>query len=140
MLSPEFKFGDRFAVVCVGHPIQNRHFKEALGVGCDEGYAEYAVTPPKNSVKILEDVGFTEAAVATDAIATAYHAVVSEGCTMVFATVAIVGLSRLGLNGVAVVAHLGSMSMASTSIPQNSIKLRLPAPKSVRRALDHLRT
>ncbi|KXH61001.1 hypothetical protein CSAL01_06677, partial [Colletotrichum salicis] len=30
-----FNVGDRFAVACVGHPIQERKFEEALGVGCD---------------------------------------------------------------------------------------------------------
>lgn len=108
MLSSEFEIGDRVAVACAGHPIQGRNFAEALGVGRDGGYAEYAVAPTKNLVKIPEDVGFAQAAVATDAIATAYHAVVSEGGTKEFVTVAIVGLGGLGLNGVAVAAHCGA--------------------------------
>lgn len=108
MLTSEFKIGDRVAVACVGHPIQGRNFKEALGVGCDGGYAEYAVAPTKNLVKIPSEIGFAQAAVATDAIATAYHAVISEGYTNELSTVAIVGLGGLGLNGVAVAAHCGA--------------------------------
>lgn len=108
ILPSKFKLGDRVAVACVGHPIQNRDFGEALGVGCDGGYAEYAVAPTKNLVKIPKEVGFAQAAVATDAIATAYHAVISEGNTTNISTVAIVGLGGLGLNGVAIAAHRGA--------------------------------
>ncbi|KAL0930370.1 alcohol dehydrogenase [Colletotrichum truncatum] len=103
-----FKVGDRIAVACVGHPIQERNFHEALGVGCDGGYAEYAVAPIKNLVKIPESVGFAEAAVATDSIATAYHAVVAEGRVSSSMTVAVIGLGGLGLNGVAVAALRGA--------------------------------
>lgn len=55
---PPLKVGDRVAVACVGHPIQERNFQEALGVGCDGGYAEYAVAPIKNLVKIPNNVDF----------------------------------------------------------------------------------
>ncbi|KAH6995406.1 chaperonin 10-like protein [Ilyonectria destructans] len=74
-----FNVGDRVAVACVGHPIQQRNFQEALGVGCDGGYAEYTVAPIKNLVKLPDAVGFAQAAVATDSIATAYHAIITEG-------------------------------------------------------------
>ncbi|KXH33273.1 hypothetical protein CSIM01_03187 [Colletotrichum simmondsii] len=103
-----FKVGDRVAVACVGHPIQERNFHEALGVGCDGGYAEYAVAPVKNLVKIPHQVEFAEAAVATDSVATAYHAVVAEGRVSASHTVAVIGLGGLGLNGLAIAAHRGA--------------------------------
>ncbi|TDZ15309.1 alcohol dehydrogenase [Colletotrichum orbiculare MAFF 240422] len=103
-----FKVGDRVAVACVGHPIQERNFQEALGVGCDGGYAEYTVAPLKNLVKIPDEVGYAEAAVATDSIATAYHAVVTEGQIEASMTVAVIGLGGLGLSGVAVAALRGA--------------------------------
>ncbi|KAJ3939224.1 uncharacterized protein N0V96_010670 [Colletotrichum fioriniae] len=103
-----FKVGDRVAVACVGHPIQERNFQEALGVGCDGGYAEYALAPVKNLIKIPEQVGFAEAAVATDSVATAYHAVVAEGRVSKSHTVAVIGLGGLGLNGLAIAAHRGA--------------------------------
>ncbi|KAK1710666.1 chaperonin 10-like protein [Colletotrichum lupini] len=103
-----FKVGDRVAVACVGHPIQERNFHEALGVGCDGGYAEYAVAPIKNLVKIPDQVGFAEATVATDSVATAYHAVVAEGRVSASHTVAVIGLGGLGLNGLAIAVHRGA--------------------------------
>lgn len=102
------KVGDRVAVACVGHPIQERNFQEALGVGCDGGYADYAVAPLKNLVKLPDSVSFVDAAVATDSIATAYHAVVTEGRVSESTTVAVIGLGGLGLNGVATAALRGA--------------------------------
>ncbi|KAL2877174.1 hypothetical protein SGCOL_007569 [Colletotrichum sp. CLE4] len=103
-----FKVGDRVVVSCVGHPIQERNFEEALGVGCDGGYAEYALAPGKNVVKIPGQVDFAEAAVATDSVATAYHAIVAEGRVCESHKVGVIGLGGLGLNGLAIVAHRGA--------------------------------
>lgn len=94
-LTTPFKVGDRIAVACVGHRIQERNFQEALGVGCDGGYAEYAVAPVKNLVMLPDNIGFPEAAVATDSVATAYHAVVTEGSVSPESTVGIIGLGGL---------------------------------------------
>jgi propanol-preferring alcohol dehydrogenase len=106
--STRFQVNDRVAVACVGHPIEERNFQKALGVGCDGGYAEYAVAPIKNLVKLPDGVDFAEAAVATDSIATAYHAVVTEGGITKASTVAIIGLGGLGLNGLAIAALCGA--------------------------------
>ncbi|KAM0324914.1 hypothetical protein ACHAQA_007880 [Verticillium albo-atrum] len=106
--SSGFSVGDRVGVACVGHPIQDRSFQEALGVGLDGGYAEYTLAPVKNLVKLPDAVSFEEAAVATDSIATAYHAVVAEGGVTSASTVAVIGLGGLGLNGVAIAALRGA--------------------------------
>ncbi|RMJ07783.1 hypothetical protein CDV36_012621 [Fusarium kuroshium] len=106
--SHAFGVGDRVAVACTGHPIEERNFQEAIGVGRDGGYAEYTVAPIKNLVHLPDSVSFANAAVATDSIATAYHAVVSEGGVVDSSTVAILGLGGLGLNGVAIAAHRGA--------------------------------
>ena len=45
-----------------------------VGAACDGGYAEYAVLPERNVVRIPDGVSDVEAAVASDAIATPYHA------------------------------------------------------------------
>ncbi|KAH6633108.1 chaperonin 10-like protein [Boeremia exigua] len=102
--SPSLKIGDSVAVACVGHPIETRDFSEALGVGRDGGYAQYVVAPLKNLVPIPAGVSFAQAAVATDSVATAYHAIVSEGGIGPSSTVGIIGMGGLGLNGVAIAA------------------------------------
>jgi D-arabinose 1-dehydrogenase-like Zn-dependent alcohol dehydrogenase len=50
------------------------NFRGNVGNGCDGGYAEYCVLPERNLVRIPDGVTDLEAAVASDAIATPYHA------------------------------------------------------------------
>lgn len=53
-------------------------------------------------------MGFADAAVSSDSVATAYHAVVAEGRVSESTTVAVIGLGGLGLNGVAIAALRGA--------------------------------
>jgi D-arabinose 1-dehydrogenase-like Zn-dependent alcohol dehydrogenase len=50
------------------------HFRGNVGSGCDGGYAEYVALPERNLVPIPDGVTDLEASVASDAIATPYHA------------------------------------------------------------------
>jgi D-arabinose 1-dehydrogenase-like Zn-dependent alcohol dehydrogenase len=50
------------------------NFRGNVGAACDGGYAEYVVLPERNLVPIPDGVTDVEAAVASDAIATPYHA------------------------------------------------------------------
>jgi D-arabinose 1-dehydrogenase-like Zn-dependent alcohol dehydrogenase len=50
------------------------NFRGNVGQGCDGGYAEYVALPERNLVAIPDGVTDLEAAVASDAIATPYHA------------------------------------------------------------------
>ena len=50
------------------------NFRGNVGNGCDGGYAEYVALPERNLVPIPDGVTDLEAAVASDAIATPYHA------------------------------------------------------------------
>jgi propanol-preferring alcohol dehydrogenase len=55
-----------------------RNFAGYLGMAADGGYAEYAAVPALNLCRIPEGVGDLEAAIATDAIATPFHACKEE--------------------------------------------------------------
>ncbi len=50
------------------------NFRGNVGSGCDGGYAEYVALPERNLVPIPDGVTDLEASVASDAIATPYHA------------------------------------------------------------------
>jgi D-arabinose 1-dehydrogenase-like Zn-dependent alcohol dehydrogenase len=54
------------------------NFRGNVGSGCDGGYAEYVALPERNLVAIPEGVTDLEASVASDAIATPYHACHAE--------------------------------------------------------------
>lgn len=74
----------------------------------DGGYAEYVVVPAKLLVALSGEVNFAQAAVASDSIATAYHAVVGEAEVTNGSRVAIIGLGGLGLNAVRVAKLQGA--------------------------------
>ncbi|KAH6662477.1 putative oxidoreductase [Halenospora varia] len=97
----EVQKGDRVAVALVPPAC-------AIGLDYDGGYAKYACAPVSTLVPIPEKVSFEHAAVATDAIVTAYHAVVAEGGVGASTTVAIVGLGGLGAIGLRVAVLQGA--------------------------------
>lgn len=94
-----FGVGDRVALAIKSHPIGSAKWSEAPGLGYDGGFAEYVIGLAENCVKLPENVSFAQAAVATDSISTAYHAVVTEAEAKASSTIAIIGLGGLGLMG-----------------------------------------
>ncbi|KIY04013.1 uncharacterized protein Z520_00705 [Fonsecaea multimorphosa CBS 102226] len=102
----DFKVGDRVGVALV--PTSDEDWNHIIGVGRDGGYAEKVVVPSRVLVPLPEGVNFAQAAVASDSIATAYHAVVAEASVTATTTVAIVGIGGLGLNGVRIAALRGA--------------------------------
>ncbi|KAI5265923.1 hypothetical protein E4T47_08433 [Aureobasidium subglaciale] len=94
-----FKKGDRVAVAQVGYPIEEASWDTSVGLGADGGLAEYVIANTRCVVKVPENVPLHLAAVATDAVSTAYHAVVQE---------AKAGPGGLGLNGVTIAALKGA--------------------------------
>ena len=84
-----FKPGQRvtnhFYLTC-GHCVHCRSGRETLclhprgnvGGACDGAYAEYIVLPERNLVAIPDGVSYVDAAVASDAIATPFHACHAE--------------------------------------------------------------
>ncbi|RDL33316.1 Uncharacterized protein BP5553_08755 [Venustampulla echinocandica] len=98
----EVQIGDRVAVALIAPT-------GGIGLNYDGGYAEYVVAPVKYLESIPENVSFEQAAVATDAITTAYHAVVTEGGVTASTNVAIVGLGGLGSVGLRIAVLQGAM-------------------------------
>lgn len=94
-----FKVGDRVAIALISHPIKKLDLFTSIGLGYDGGFAEYAIAPFTHIIRIPNNVSFEQAAVATDSISTAYHAIIAEAKVTFSTTVAIVGLGGLGLNG-----------------------------------------
>lgn len=89
----EAKIGDRICVSLGGHPDRPPH---VIGLTMNGGYAEYAVAKANMLVHIPDDVSWEQAAVLTDSLTTAYHAVVVAGEVKQGDVVAIVGLGGLG--------------------------------------------
>lgn len=102
----DFAVGDRVGIALVSHPIEDALF--APGVGHDGAFAERELAHVSTLVHIPDNVTFAEAAVATDSVATAYHAVRTAGSVRRGRTVGVIGLGGLGLNGVRIAALLGA--------------------------------
>ncbi|GAY17653.1 zinc-binding dehydrogenase [Mycobacterium sp. shizuoka-1] len=117
--------GDRVAIALVSHPLSEMDPRTAPGLGCDGGYAEQAVFPADFLVKIPPRVSLEQAAVATDSISTAYHAVVTEAAIVSGMRVAIIGLGGLGLSG-ARIAVLRGATVYGVDIDINSFDAARP--------------
>lgn len=78
------------------HPACGRH---APGLVDNGGYAEKCLVHASKLVSIPDGLSFAAAAVATDAILTAYHAVRTAGQVRLGEVVGIVGMGGLGMNG-----------------------------------------
>ena len=100
--------GDRVAIASVLYPVEERNSLRNIGLDYDGGYAPFAVADAYRVVKIPDGVTCAQAAVATDSVATAYHAVVIEAEASASKTIGIIGLGGLGLNGVQIASLQGS--------------------------------
>ncbi|KAK0644867.1 Alcohol dehydrogenase 1 [Lasiodiplodia hormozganensis] len=105
---PSFKPGDRVAVAQVAHPLSPLNWVASIGLGHDGGYAPFALAYVDRLVPIPPGVSFAQAASATDAISTAYHAIVTTGAVSPGMTVGVIGLGGLGMNGLQVAALRGA--------------------------------
>jgi propanol-preferring alcohol dehydrogenase len=105
----EFSINDRVVSgIAIKHPVTLEEILTTAGIGYDGGYGEYVVIKTEKAVRIPDGVTFPQAAVATDAVATAYHAVVVEGQVSSSSTVGIIGLGGLGLSAVQIAAYTGA--------------------------------
>ncbi|KAF4447333.1 hypothetical protein F53441_9130 [Fusarium austroafricanum] len=83
------------------------------GIGQDGFYAPYAAVDIRAAVKVPDGVTPAEAAVATDAVNTAYHAITRRGEVKKNETVFLFGLGGLGLNALQIVLHIGARVIVS---------------------------
>jgi propanol-preferring alcohol dehydrogenase len=87
------------------------------GLTVDGGLAEQVVVPASALVQVPEGVTAAQAAVSTDAVATAYHAVKVAGEVRLAQKVGIIGLGGLGLNGLQTAVMCGAHVVAVNRRP-----------------------
>ncbi len=89
-------------------------FRGYVGMACDGGYAEYVAIPAANVTPIPAEVSDLDAAVATDAIATPYHACREEARVGPGDTVLIVGAGGgVGIHAVQMAKLCGGWVLAA---------------------------
>ncbi|KAG7284417.1 hypothetical protein NEMBOFW57_010790 [Staphylotrichum longicolle] len=99
------------------------------GIGQDGYYAPYATIDIRGVVLVPEGVTPAEAAVATDAVNTAYHAITRRGEVKASETVFLFGLGGLGFNALQIIHNIGARVIVSDIRQQRldeAIKLGIP--------------
>ncbi|PSN67418.1 GroES-like protein [Corynespora cassiicola Philippines] len=89
------------------------------GIGNDGFYAPYAVVDCRGAVRVPKGVSPSQAAVATDAITTAYHAISRRAEIKTAHTVFLFGLGGLGFNALQVIRAIGARVLVSDIKQQN---------------------
>ncbi len=72
----------------------------ALGLGIDGAYAEFVRCRARSAIPIPDGVPFEQAAVATDAVLTPYHALKSVAALRPGEIAVVIGLGGLGMNAI----------------------------------------
>jgi 2-desacetyl-2-hydroxyethyl bacteriochlorophyllide A dehydrogenase len=89
-------------------------FAGFIGTACDGGYAQYVTLPASNLVPIPDNVSYVSAAVAADAVATAYHACTAEARLMAGDDVLVVGAAGgVGIHTVKMAQAIGARVFAA---------------------------
>ncbi|PSR80535.1 chaperonin 10-like protein [Coniella lustricola] len=99
------------------------------GIGQDGFYAPYAAVDIRALVLVPESVSLAEAAVATDAVTTAYHAIRRRGEVKKTETIFLFGLGGLGFNALQILHAIGARVIVSDlreNLLKDAAKLGIP--------------
>ncbi len=96
-----------------------------VGIHTDGGLADAVVLPARNLVRVPDDVGLAEAAIAADAIATPYRALTARVCVRPGQIVAVIGAGGgVGVHVVAMARALGARVIGIERDPAKEQRLR----------------
>lgn len=105
---PDVAVGDRVAIALLAHDVPAGREPSAPGLSRDGGYERRALAHVDELVRVPDGVGLAQAAMATDSIATSYHAVMTVGRVSTDTVVVIIGLGGLGLNAAQIAVAAGA--------------------------------
>ena len=96
-----------------GRPNLCRNLKR-LGFEVNGSDAEFVLTPEVNVVKLPENVPFEQGAISVDAVASMYHALISQAKIKVGDRVVLLGIGGMGIQAIEM-AHISGASVLVTS-------------------------
>lgn len=107
--------------------------RRLIGIHRPGALAEFMVVPAANLVHLPESISFEAGAIAADAVATPYHALVRVGALHGGERVLILGLGALGLHAVSLARVLGASQVgAVTRHPRAGLRARARGADEVR--------
>lgn len=123
-----FSEGDRVllpAVLTCGYCYNCRIGKENIcdnmvmfGNHVDGAYAEYVISPAKDTLHLPEGVPLEEGSVIADAVSTPFHAVVNRGAVRAGDSVVVFGCGGVGINTIQIAAAVGATVIAVDIVPE----------------------
>ncbi len=99
-------------------------FGPPIGLGIDGAYAEFARVPARSAIPVPEGVTAAQAAVATDAALTPYHALKAVGGLRAGEIAVLIGLGGLGMNAIEIARLLGAYVIAVDLVPEKLDRAR----------------
>jgi threonine dehydrogenase-like Zn-dependent dehydrogenase len=91
-----------------------------IGADCHGAWADLTTVPVRQLVEVPEVLTDELAAVATDSVATAYHAVATQGRVRAGSRVAVWGTGGLGLSAVGIAAALGASDVIAVDLREEA--------------------
>jgi D-arabinose 1-dehydrogenase-like Zn-dependent alcohol dehydrogenase len=126
--------GTQVALYYIDAPVDSPHVRAGhenvgpgirrMGVDVDGAFAEYVVRPLRTLVPIVPEIDPLDLAVATDALATPFHALTSVGRVLPGEALAVIGLGGIGSNAVQIGHQIGARVIA---VGRGDAKLALAA-------------
>jgi len=128
----EWKIGDRAAVfpnIACGECYACASGREALclksrilGVQADGAFAEYLLVPARTLARLPDSIPFEVGAILTDAVSTAYHAVVCRGNVQQGESVVIIGCGGVGHHGVLWAKQRGASPIIAIDVSEGALR------------------
>lgn len=114
---------------------------EHYGIGQDGSFAPYIAIKARAAVRLPEGVSVAAGAVATDAVMTAYHAVVGRAQARKSDTILLYGLGGLGFNALQILLNIGSRVIAvekRQAVLDDAVKFGVKAEDAVPAATSNV--
>lgn len=91
-----------------------------IGADCHGAWADLTVVPVRQLIAVPDSMSDELVAVATDSVATAYHAVATQGRVREGSRVAVWGTGGLGLSAVGIAAALGASDVVAVDLREEA--------------------
>lgn len=101
--------------------------QRAPGLHLDGAFAEYITVPTSTLVRVPEGVSMAAAAVATDCVASPYHALACRGRLRAGEQVVVIGIGGLGSMAVTLARHLGAERIVAVDRSQAALDRAIAA-------------
>ncbi len=137
----DWKEGDRVVIDCVtscGRCFNCQRGRDSIclnrqltGIHIDGALAQYIRVRPRNLIALPEEISFEQGALATDAVATPYHALKTRAGLKVAESIAIFGLGGLGLHAVKLSRSMGATPIIGVDVSEAALERAVEAGADV---------